>query len=134
MTVPETWYVHQDDANDEAGGWCVLTVDRPPRALTGEDVDAGRRLVADFASEADARRIVDLHNADLAGRLLPDGGETRTEWEVRWGDDLDLSHTVDGAEHAAVFVERMRAVGLRAQSRQRTVGPWVAVDQPEEKP
>jgi len=121
----ETWYAHP---NDLIGGWSVLNRDHPPSGLNRVD-DRDGREVATFMSEADARRIADLHNTEAlyvcescpdngwgccgswnggadrrafvagrrrererlaaAGRLLPDGGETRTEWEVWWhvGDE-----------------------------------------------
>lgn len=108
--MPETWYVHQDDANDELGGWCVLTVDRPPRTLTGEDVDAGRRLVADFLNEADARRIADLHNAEamFVCESCPDDG-----WGCcgSWNDGFDRCAFVAGRrrERRRITVEGARA-------------------------
>lgn len=66
----------------------------------------------------------------LAGRLLPEGGETREEWRVRWGDDLEFDAAADSAKHAATFVKDYCArYGERAVAERRYVGPWVAVDQ-----
>jgi hypothetical protein len=143
----ETWYVHQDDADDNLGGWCVLSVDRPSRTLTGEDVAAGRRLIADFTNEADARRIVELHNAavelgpvaydvgfekgwqagyeqaerdfEAAGRLLPDGGETEHGWAIERCWPIPMRDE----EEVARFLRDNP--GSRAHRRQ--VGPWVEV-------
>ncbi len=93
-------------------------VDRVAAYLCDED-----QMCPDCVTAA-GRALKFLTNA---GRLLSDGGETRTEWEVRWGDDLEFSHEVDGAEHAAAFVRQMREVGFRATSRRRSAGPWVEV-------
>jgi hypothetical protein len=58
MPESERWYAHP---NDLIGGWSILTHDGPPSELDGRN----GREVATFVSEADARRIVALHNADL---------------------------------------------------------------------
>jgi hypothetical protein len=138
--VTERWYAHP---NDIIGGWSVLTVDRPPSTLShaGDGWE-----VATFVSEADARRIVDLHNADLDGRLLPDGGRTRTEYEVRWHDDdgggilMDERHFPSRAAAERRGPERIGEYGITRYSvhrRQHLIfedgssysGPWVeAVD------
>lgn len=77
-----------------------------------------------------------------AGRLLPEGGQTRGEWLVRWDEDLEFEHLVGSREAATAFVDGMRRGGCRAAVESREVrefddgssftGPWVAVD-PEEK-
>lgn len=59
VPMRETWYAHP---NDLIGGWAVLNRDHPPSGLN-RHVDPDAREVATFMSEADARRIVELHNA-----------------------------------------------------------------------
>lgn len=85
-----------------------------------------------------------------AGRLLPWGGETRTEWKVLWhGDDGDsirnYQHHVATREDADVLgAQKVGKYGITRYSVHRRdhrifddgsawVGPWVAVD-PEEEP
>lgn len=64
----ETWYAHP---NDLIGGWSVMNRDYPPSGLN-RVTDPGGREVATFMSEADARRIAALHNADVTGRSAAD--------------------------------------------------------------
>lgn len=56
------WYAV---TNDLIGGWSVATVDRPTSQMSRAEDE---RVIADFASERDARRIVALHNEDLERR------------------------------------------------------------------
>lgn len=60
----------------------------------------------------------------LSGRLLPDGGETRTEWLARWGEDLEFEHPVSGKAYAAGFVDSMTRGGFRAVTARREVREW----------
>ena len=53
------WYARPDDL---IGGWCVMSVDRPPSRC---DWWFGLGEVASFAGEAEARHMADLHNAWL---------------------------------------------------------------------
>lgn len=73
----ETWYAHP---NDLIGGWSVMNRDHPPSGLN-RHVDPDGREVATFMSEADARRIVELHNAatlvDVWPPAPPQGGEPK---------------------------------------------------------
>ena len=55
-----TWYAQP---NDVIGGWCVMTVNKPP----GE---AKVQEVADFVTEEAARHVADIHNRWLL-ELLP---------------------------------------------------------------
>lgn len=163
--MPETWYVHQ---NDLIGGWSVLNRDHPPSGLNRR-VDPDGREVATFMSEADARRIADLHNAEAlyacetcpddgwgccgswndgmdrrafvagrrrererlaaAGRLLPEGGQTRTEWGTT-GKVSEL--VIPATDEASALRLAGRFRGSHVVRRTVVDGPWVAVD-PEEK-
>lgn len=123
----ETWYAHP---NDLIGGWSVLNRNHPPSRLN-RATDPDGREVATFMSEADARRIAELHNAEVAGRLLPDGGETRTEWGVR-SRAGEVSPAFDEAD-ARDLAARRAAVGRPAKvvCRPLWTGPWVEVtDEP----
>jgi hypothetical protein len=63
-----------------------------------------------------------LRTLIAAGRLLPDGGGTRTEWGFAWpGDFVDESPS-EAVARAAAKVRRPRATVYR-----REVGPWVEV-------
>lgn len=76
-----------------------------------------------------AGRVVDHLTA--AGRLLPEGGETRTEWGVRWhGMDVQPA----AGRHAATRSSATfgNAIAVRRETRRwpdgRTfTGPWVEV-------
>lgn len=132
----ETWYAHP---NDLIGGWAVMSVDRPPSTLAPEDEG---REVAIFTCEEDARRIADLNNADLAGRLLPDGGETRTdeEWTMSYKLDGEQQppghggHVFDSRKEAERHISAWRDcypslayTDVRYLSRRAVTGPWVEV-------
>lgn len=108
---------------------------------------ASGKPVADMIQAKEtAEHIVALHNADLAGRLLPEGGETRTEWGVHWhvsGEGgIAMSEGRFGWRDAAERRgrERVGQYGITRYSVHRRehrdfgeqgtfVGPWVAVDQ-----
>ncbi len=93
-----------------------------PNHLTGDDWDGAHEVIEALAS---------------AGRLLPDGGETHTEWVARWGVDLEFEHPLDSREHADNFVDGGLRCGTRVAVEQREVrewpdgsvftGPWVEV-------
>lgn len=128
--MPETWYAHPDDL---IGGWAVMNRDHRPSALN-YDADPDAREVANFMCEEDARRIAALHNADLAGSLLPEGGETCTEWGPRCSDP---SHGGLLFVHEEMVArEAVDGYGARREVREwpdgsSFTGPWVAVDQPK---
>lgn len=84
-----------------------------------------------------------------AGRLLPEGGETRTEWEVRWHSGPDDGICMEERYHASrasaetTGPTRIGQYGITRYSvhhREHRIfddgssysGPWVAVDQPKE--
>jgi hypothetical protein len=167
--MPETWYAHP---NDLIGGWSVLNRDHPPSGLN-RVADPDGREVATFMSEADARRIADLRNAQavtadinyanpdvkligwalhasyccdgyhdgslsdedidgaravlrvLAGRLLPEGGETRTEWGMRdrTGKVYPARDEADARDLAAHHAAR----GVKVVRHSIWTGPWVEV-------
>lgn len=59
------WFLQE---NDEAQGWCICNVDRPP---SRHDPERGDRVVAVFVRRADAELIIALRNAiwtDLGGQ------------------------------------------------------------------
>lgn len=104
-------------------------------ALLCDDCDPGP--CHDSISEA-GRVLKFLANA---GRLLPEGGQTRTEWGVRsTGDyavdctDADEAHRW-AARDVRILCERGRDATLIRRSVQEwpdgstLTGPWVAVDQ-----
>jgi len=124
--MPETWYAQP---NDLIGGWAVMNRDHSPGQLD-RAADPDAREVCTFMSEADARRIAELHNADVAGRLLPDGGETRAEWGPRCPDPSHLGRLFVHEE----MVSRRQVDGYRARREVREwsdgsswTGPWVEV-------
>lgn len=69
MCATEVWFAHP---NDLFGGWSVMNRDHPPSRLDRR-TDPDGREVATFVDETDARRIVELHNADgTASVATPD--------------------------------------------------------------
>lgn len=89
-----------------------------------------------------AQQVVDALRA--AGRLLPDGGETRTEWEVRWHSGPDDGICMEERYHASrasaetVGPTRIGQYGITRYSIHRREhrifedgsswsGPWVEV-------
>ena len=68
-----------------------------------------------------------------SGRLLPDGGETREEWRIRFVDPDGQEHTrvVDSERLAGVHVGELATKGITAQKERRAVivspGPWEPV-------
>lgn len=130
-------------AEDAAKKW-ALSYPIPAWGLAeGEQAD---RLAENWARVV-AGAVLDALRA--AGRLLPEGGETRTEWAVWWhagdSDGVVLSERQFGWRDKAERrgQERIGQYGITRFTLQRRehrifedgsswTGPWVAVDQPKE--
>ncbi len=97
-------------------------------------VDQGRAAVeiAELITETRAKLLADL---SAAGRLLPEGGQTRTEWRV-----AHLIEDIGRYEVPAVDEEEARRLRVQIEawpqvadaqieSRAVATAPWVAVDQ-----
>lgn len=102
-----------------------------------------RHLGGDWGEDQEDAALAVVEALRAAGRLLPEGGQTRTEWGVRSPKEKD--YLVDGFDpDEALFWARREVRILRDRDQEAALirrsthawpdgttftGPWVAVDQ-----
>src|SRR4051812_44600070 len=110
----QRWYAVPDDMS-VAGSWCVMNVGKTPVA---SDPATGELQIARYLCEQEARRIADLHNAELAGRpsTRPERYRVLTEDALVFdeiGEALGRADTLfEANEVRGVLREALRAMNL----------------------